>query len=57
VVGCTASLGGFLGTKLVQMRDLENVNEQKLCRSKIGMCLMQMENLFGKGNFFLEMQP
>ena len=57
VIGCTACLGGFLGTKLVQMRDMENVNEQKLFHGKIGMWLMQMENIFGKGNFFLEMQP
>ena len=57
VVGCTACLGGFLGTKLVQMRDMENVNEKKLFHSKIGMWLMQMESIFGKGNFFLEMQP
>ena len=57
VIGCTACLGGFLGTKLVQMRDMENINEQKLFHGKIGMWLMQMENIFGKGNFFLEMQP
>ena len=57
VIGSTACLGGFLGTKLVQMRDMENVNEQKLFHGKIGMWLMQMESIFGKGNFFLEMQP
>ena len=36
---------------------MENINEQKSFHAKIGMWLMQMENIFGKGNFFLEMQP
>ena len=57
VIGSTACLGGFLGTKLIQLRDMENINEQKSFHAKIGMWLMQMENIFGKGNFFLEMQP
>ena len=57
VIGCTACLGGFLGTKLIQMKNMEDANEQTLFYGKIGVWLMQMENIFGDGNFFLEMQP
>ena len=57
VIGSTACLGGFLGTKLIQMRDMENVAQQNLFNEKIGNWVTQMESIFGKGNFFLEMQP
>ena len=57
VIGCTACLGGFLGTKLIQMKNMEDANEQTLFYGKIRVWLMQMENIFGDGNFFLEMQP
>lgn len=59
VIGSTACLGGFFGTKLVQLRnmgesDFKHVDEFV---SKIENWLELMENIFGKGNFFLEMQP
>ena len=57
VVGSTACLGGFLGTKLVQMKNMENIVERNLFCEKIGNWVQQMEGVFGKGNFFLEMQP
>ena len=57
VVGSTACLGGFLGTKLVQLRDMENLNEQKAFYGKISIWLKQMRDIFGENNFFLEMQP
>ena len=57
VVGSTACLGGFLGTKLIQMRDMENAVQRGLFGEKIGNWVKQMESIFGKGNFFLEMQP
>ena len=57
VIGTTACLGGFLGTKLIQMRDMENVAQRNLFSEKIGNWVKQMESIFGKGNFFLEMQP
>ena len=57
VIGSTACLGGFLGTKLVQMREMEDIVQRMLFCEKIGKWVEQMENIFGKGNFFLEMQP
>ena len=57
IIGSTACLGGFLGTKLIQMRDMENVVQRNLFGEKIGNWVKQMESIFGKGNFFLEMQP
>ena len=58
VIGSTACLGGFLGTKLIQARGLEdNQIEHIGFMSKIKVWLKQIENIFGVGNFFLEMQP
>ena len=57
VIGSTACLGGFLGTKLIQMKNMENAVERLLFCEKIGNWTTQMEGIFGKGNFFLEMQP
>ena len=58
VIGSTACLGGFLGTKLIQARSLEdNQIEHIGFMSKIKAWLKQIENIFGVGNFFLEMQP
>ena len=58
VIGSTACLGGFLGTKLIQARSLEdNQIEHIGFMSKIKVWLKQIENIFGVGNFFLEMQP
>ena len=57
VIGSTACLGGFLGTKLIQMRDMEETGPRMLFGEKISNWVKQMESIFGKGNFFLEMQP
>ena len=59
VIGSTACLGGFLGTKLVQLRDMGESDFKQVDEfvSKIENWLELMENIFGKGNFFLEMQP
>ena len=53
VIGSTACLGGALPTQLLRYRDTKN---SELGR-KIGIWVDQMDNLFGRGNFFLELQP
>lgn len=53
VVGSTACLGGFLAVKILQYA--QNRNEQ-LYANILGWC-QSMEGIFGKGNFYLEMQP
>ena len=59
VIGSTACLGGFLGTKLIQLRGMDESNFKQVDEfvSKIEKWLELMENIFGKGNFFLETQP
>lgn len=47
VIGSTACLGGALPTQI-----LKGTSEDKLI-----VWITQMNNLFGQGNFFLEMQP
>ena len=47
VIGSTACLGGVLPTQI-----LRGTSEEKL-----EVWIKQMNNLFGQGNFFLEMQP
>ena len=56
VIGSTACLGGFLGTKLLQYRTMPEA-EQKEFYEKIKNWLKQIESIFGKDNFYLEMQP
>ena len=54
VIGSTACLGGFLGTQILKWAvngRPENVYNQ------IIDWLKRVENIFGKGNFYLEMQP
>ena len=53
VIGSTACLGGALPTQLLRYRDTDNSD----LKEKIGIWIQQMNNLFGRGNFFLEMQP
>lgn len=53
VIGSSACLGGFLPTKLLQYRLTKNPDfYQKI----ISWCL-QMKDIFGEGNFYLELQP
>lgn len=53
VVGSTACIGGALGTQLLRYR--ENGDENLL--EKVKSWCKQLEGIFGKENFFLEMQP
>ena len=53
IIATTACLGGFLPTKLLEFR--QNQNPQLY--SNIKNWLSQIEMIFGKGNFYLEMQP
>ena len=54
VVGSTACLGGFLDTKLLQW--VAGGRNDQFYQQIIGW-VKNMEGIFGKGNFFLEMQP
>ena len=54
VVGSTACLGGFLDTKLLQW--VASGRPDGLYQQIIGW-VHNMENIFGKGNFYLELQP
>ena len=54
VIGSTACLGGFLDTKLLQW--VRSGRPDQLYQQIIGW-VRNMENIFGKGNFYLEMQP
>ena len=53
VVGSTACIGGCLPTQLLRFRTL---GDQRLYEACLQWC-KRMEGIFGKGNFFLEMQP
>ena len=53
VIGSTACLGGALPTQLLKYRDTKNAE----LWFKIGVWIDQMDNLFGRGNFYLELQP
>ena len=54
VIGSTACLGGFLDTKLLQW--VAQGRPDSLYQQIIGW-VRRMEGLFGKGNFYLELQP
>lgn len=56
VIGSTACLGGFLPTKLLQLKTLPE-EWQSDFMIKIKNWIKQMIGIFGKENFFLEMQP
>lgn len=53
VIGSTACLGGALPTQLLKYKDTQNAELGR----KIGIWVDQMDNLFGRGNFYLELQP
>ena len=53
VIGCTACLGGALGTQLMKYKESKN---EELYGKIINWCDM-MEWIFGADNFFLELQP
>lgn len=53
VIGSTACLGGALPTQLLRYRE---TNDKNLLE-KIYLWIQQMDDIFGHGNFFFEMQP
>ena len=53
VIGSTACLGGMLPTQLLRYRFEQS---EELYNNIVNWCV-QMDNLFGHGNFFLELQP
>ena len=61
VIGSTACLGGALPTQLIRIQRLARgtgKNEEALeLQSKIDTWIRQMDELFGHGNFFFEIQP
>lgn len=56
VIGSTACLGGFLGSKLLQWRTMDSMVKD-LFYSQIEKWLLSIEGIFTKGNFYLELQP
>ena len=53
VIGTTACLGGLLGTQLLKYKDTKDLT----LLGKVKKWIVQVNELFGQGNFFLEMQP
>ena len=53
VIGSTACLGGALGTQLLKFKQ----NNDLVLYDKIKFWCNQLLELFGEGNFYLEMQP
>ena len=53
VIGSTACLGSAIDTQLLIYRDTKNEDLMK----KIHLWIKQMNNIFGEGNFFFELQP
>ena len=53
VIGSTACLGGALATQLLKQKETNDI----VLMEKIEIWLSQLQELFGKDNFFLEMQP
>ena len=53
IISSTACLGGALGTQLLRAK----ANNDSELYEKIKYWCQQLNNLFGEGNFYLEMQP
>lgn len=53
VIGSTACIGGALGTQLLKYQK----TQESVLMDKIEFWCNQLNNLFGEGNFYLEMQP
>lgn len=53
IIGSTACLGGALPTQLLKQSVTNDFN----LLEKIKIWIMQMDNIFGHGNFFFELQP
>ena len=53
LVGTTSCLGGVVGTQLMNYQETKDPE----LLERIKKWVLQVNNLFGEGNFFLEMQP
>jgi len=53
VIGSTACLGGALPTQLLRLKETQ---DERLAQN-IELWITQMDNLFGHGNFYFELQP
>ena len=53
VIGSTACIGGALGTQLLKYQK----TQEPILMDKIEFWCNQLNDLFGEGNFYLEMQP
>ena len=53
VIGATACLGGALATQLMKNKELKSAE----LSDKIVKWCLQMKQIFGDGNFYLELQP
>lgn len=53
VIGSTACLGGALPTQLIKYRDTKD----EIIMEKIRIWILQMDEIFGHGNFYFELQP
>lgn len=61
VIGCTACLGGCLPTQLLRLLEMERGTSKNMAalelKKKIYLWIEQMQRIFGKENFYFEMQP
>lgn len=57
VIGSTACLGGSLATQILTTKDEDNSFCKKQILDNCKTWIKVMEDLFGQGKFFLEMQP
>ena len=53
VIGCTACLGGAMGTQILKLPQQKDAT----LLDKIMDWALRMQNIFGKGNFYFELQP
>lgn len=59
VIGSTACLGGALSTQLLRLYELKKNNDEnsQILKEKIDTWCIQLQEIFGKDNFFFELQP
>ena len=61
VIGCTACLGGCLPTQLLRLLEMERGTSKNIAalefKKKIYIWIEQMQEIFGKEDFYFEMQP
>ena len=59
VIGSSACLGGALPTQLLKVKELLKEDKEKAekLQNKIYLWIQQMINIFGRDNFYFELQP